>query len=610
MPQDGDRGEDSWLAGFLKRAEADRRLGARLPPVDPLATPRSLVPRPLPRIIWMYWAQGWDSCPEQTRLCLASWERHNPDWRLIRLDDANAGEHADLGTFLDGKDITITARSNHLRVRLLAQHGGVWVDASTFCSRPLSDWLPALMQSGFFAFSRPAPDRLLATWFLAAEPGNPLVLRWRDLMERYWRSVDRMNFYHWTHYLFAEGCRADPRMNAIWHDTPQVSADGPHQVQFHSEPPNDRHVLVSLAERRVPVHKLETRRPALPAPDSPIPLARLLYGDAPPAPRVSVVLCVYGDLRFLDGAVDSVLAQEFCDFELVVVDDGTGETALFEGLARRDPRIRLVTNPINVGLAVSVNRGIAAARGDIIVRLDADDVAEPTRLGRLVEALDADPRLGLIGSWVTLTHEDGSVLRVQPMPETDLAIRWTILFHNPFYHPAVAFRRRAFEAAGGYRPHQRVSEDHYLWFDMLPHCRAGNLAAPLIRYRHNSRGLTAQNASHKPRNRTHAIREASWAALGLNYELHDDERAGDISGFLRGGSIATERRGAAYRVILVTLRAFLAAHRERIAADPEDAQAAQALAGTLLVRMLRDPPPAGRDTAALYRLARGLMDVA
>lgn len=607
MRPDGDQDDAAWLADFRARAEADQRTGARLPPVDPLATPRSLVPRPLPRILWIYWAQGWDKAPAQSRLCLASWERHNPDWRIVRLDDGNAGEHADLGSFLDGKDITVTARSNHLRMRLLARHGGVWVDASTFCSRPLSDWLPALMQSGFFAFSRPGPDRILATWFLAAEPGNPLILRWRDLMERYWRNVDRMDFYHWTHYLFAEGCRSDPRMNAIWHDTPWISADGPHQVQFHGG--RAEAVLDSLAERRVPVHKLETRRPSLPAADAPIPLARLLYGDAPAAPRVSVVICAYGDLRFLDEAVGSVLAQDFADLELVIVDDGTGQTALFEAVARRDPRIRIVTNPANVGAAVSANRGIEAARGDIIVRLDADDVAEPTRVRRLVEALDADPRLGLIGSWVTLMDEEGRPLQVQPMPETDLAIRWTILFHNPFYHPAVAFRRGAFATAGGYRPHELVSQDHYLWFDMLPHCRARNLAAPLVRYRHNPLGLTAQNGATKPRRRTHAIREASWKGLGLTYDLYDDDLARDISGFLRGGRIApTERREPAYRTLLTALRAFLVAHRGRIAADPEDARAAQALAGTLLARMLSDPPPAGGGRTALYRLARAVMD--
>ncbi|WP_252719815.1 hypothetical protein, partial [Acinetobacter baumannii] len=75
---------------------------------------------------------------------------------------------------------------------------------------------------------------------------------------------------------------------------------------------------------------------------------------------------------------------------------------------------------------------------------DADDIAEPTRIGRLVAALEEDSELGLVGSAVTLIDEADQVFRVQQMPETDLEIRWTILFHNPFYHSAVAFRRRCF----------------------------------------------------------------------------------------------------------------------------------------------------------------------
>lgn len=181
-------------------------------------------------------------------------------------------------------------------------------------------------------------------------------------------------------------------------------------------------------------------------------------------------MTVYTDQRFLDAAVESILNQEFRDLELVIVDDGTGQDEVFRALARRDPRIRLFSNPTNLGTAAAANRGIEAARGDIILRLDADDIAEPTHVGRLVAALDDDPELGLVGSSVTLIDEADRVVGVARMPETDLEIRWTILFHNPFYHSAVAYRRSCFEAAGRYRIDELVSQDHYLWFDMLPLC--------------------------------------------------------------------------------------------------------------------------------------------
>jgi glycosyltransferase involved in cell wall biosynthesis len=311
-------------------------------------------------------------------------------------------------------------------------------------------------------------------------------------------------------------------------------------------------------------------------------------------------MTAYNDLRFLDQAVDSILQQEFRDLELIIVDDGTGQHAIFEALASRDQRIRIVVNPTNLGTAAAANRGIEAARADIITRLDADDIAEPTQVGRLVSALADDPGLGLIGSAVTLIDEGGKPLKLQPMPETDTEIRWTILFHNPFYHSTVAFRRHLFEAAGRYRAAERISQDHYLWFDMLPHCRARNLAQALVRYRVNPRGLTAANMTNW-RSRTQPIREASWARLGLRYDLYDDALAQAVSEFLRGAEIAPEQRGAAYLTLLTVLRAFMAAPQPH--ARPGDAIVRRQLWRSIVARALADPPTDWRDLLGIARLS-------
>jgi glycosyltransferase involved in cell wall biosynthesis len=311
-------------------------------------------------------------------------------------------------------------------------------------------------------------------------------------------------------------------------------------------------------------------------------------------------MTAYNDLRFLEAAVDSILQQEFRDLELILVDDGTGHDAIFRALASRDPRIRIVVNPANLGTAAAANRGIDIARGDIIVRLDADDIAEPTRVGRQVAALADDPQLGLVGSAVTLMDEAGQPLRVQLMPETDLEIRWTILFHNPFYHPTVAFRRSCFESAGRYIVTELVSQDHYLWFHMLPFCRARNLAEPLTRYRENPRGLTAAHLTKNPRNRTHKIRETLWARLGLAYDLYDDAVARNVTHFLRGFDVAPESRAAAYRPILTVLPAFLATRQPL--AGARDAEDARRLGHDIVTRILAKPPDDLREMLAICRL--------
>jgi glycosyltransferase involved in cell wall biosynthesis len=317
-------------------------------------------------------------------------------------------------------------------------------------------------------------------------------------------------------------------------------------------------------------------------------------------PKVSVVLTVFGDLRFLDAAVESILRQDYLELELIIVDDGTGQEALFNEFAARDPRIRLVVNPTNLGAAAAANRGIEAAQGDIIVRMDADDVAEPRRIASLVAALENDPELGVVGSAVTLINETGEPRGVQPSPETDIEIRWTILFFHPFIHPAVAFRRSCFERAGRYRVEQLVSHDHYLWFDMLPFCRAANVAEPLMRYRLNPRGLTMMNKG-TGRSRTHAIRESLWGRLGLAYDLYDNALAQDVNDFLRGGEIAQpERRAAAYSRILTALRAFLAAPHPF--ARPADAEVARRLAHGIVARVLASPPDTLAEMLLVWRL--------
>jgi glycosyltransferase involved in cell wall biosynthesis len=249
----------------------------------------------------------------------------------------------------------------------------------------------------------------------------------------------------------------------------------------------------------------------------------------------------------------------------------------------------VVVNPSNLGAAAAANRGIEIASADIIARMDADDVAEPTHVARLVAALEDDPQLGLVGSSVTCIDETGQPHSVQRMPETDIEIRWTMLFHNPFYHPAVAFRRSCFEAAGRYIAEELVSHDHYLWFHMLPFCRMRNIAEPLTRYRLNPRGLTATHSQNNPRNRTHRIRETLWARLGLTYDLYDNAVASDLTQFLRGYDIAViDRRAAAYGTILTSLRVFLAAPRPL--AQPGDTESARKLAHTIVARVLANPP--------------------
>jgi glycosyltransferase involved in cell wall biosynthesis len=303
----------------------------------------------------------------------------------------------------------------------------------------------------------------------------------------------------------------------------------------------------------------------------------------PAYPRVSVVIAAYKDLRFLDAAVASVTNQTFHDLELVLVDDCTAQGDIFARQAARDPRIRVLTNEANLGAMEAANRGIRVARGDIIARLDADDIARPERIARLVASLDADPELAIVGTNFLNIDENGRHGTINRMPETDIDIRWTLLFRNPFCHSTVAFRLRCFDAAGGYNPAWKASGDHEFWYRLLAHGRAANIQEILLDYRVNPRGVSATHASNW-RQRTDPLRQQSWSRLDV---IYDPRIAYELSRFILGDDIPdVSLRAPAYGVCLRLLRRFISAPRPFVRAS--DHVQERRLVRTTVEKMLAD----------------------
>lgn len=173
--------------------------------------------------------------------------------------------------------------------------------------------------------------------------------------------------------------------------------------------------------------------------------------NAAASPHVSVIMPAYIDLRFLDAAVGSVLAQTYGDYELVIVDDGTGMPDAFARQAGRDRRIRIITNETNLGawrprpIAAFARATETSSRASMPMTWPCRSDS-PGWFPRLPAMPNSPRRVQLRGH-----RRSGRVQRHQHMAETDSDIRWTILFHNPFCHSSVAFRRTSFEAAGRLR---------------------------------------------------------------------------------------------------------------------------------------------------------------
>jgi glycosyltransferase involved in cell wall biosynthesis len=182
-----------------------------------------------------------------------------------------------------------------------------------------------------------------------------------------------------------------------------------------------------------------------------------------PTPLISVLMPVFNAERYLREAIDSVLAQSVQDLEFVVVDDGSadGSAAIIAEAARRDARVRPLYRT-HRGFADTLNSGLAAARGQWVARMDADDVCVPDRLEAQLAFADRYPGIAVVGSYAWYLSEDGRMLglyRLGPTTpaEFDRAVERGQLVH--MCHPTVMMDRRAVLEAGGYDERFPIVED-------------------------------------------------------------------------------------------------------------------------------------------------------
>ena len=238
-------------------------------------------------------------------------------------------------------------------------------------------------------------------------------------------------------------------------------------------------------------------------------------------PLVSVLLAVRNDSRFLGQAVESLLRQTVDDLELIVVDDAsTDETPVLLS-AVGDPRLRVITNDEQEGLASSLNHGLTAASGRYVARLDADDVALPERLARQLERIQRDGEdPAVVGSAVLDLDAAGRPGTLHRNPAGAMGIRWLTLFGSPFFHPTVLVDRdRVDRAQLLYDPSYAESEDYELWARLLSGRQGANLTEPLVLKRvHPGQASLRRAGLQESFQREIALREIGRIAPALSTE--------------------------------------------------------------------------------------------
>ena len=226
-------------------------------------------------------------------------------------------------------------------------------------------------------------------------------------------------------------------------------------------------------------------------------------------PNVTILLASYNRLALLKDAVASALAQVYPAFDVLVVDDGSGEDtrAWLRDESAREPKLEVLIQD-NQGVATARQRGLETARGDYVCILDSDDLLTPDALSLIMAFFEAHPETDLVYTDNVHVLDDGAqhVRRYRSFPTNRAMMRATFLYPRcPFKHSGTTYRRERALAMGGYDTSLRIKIDIEFFLKILAHGgHVRHLAEPVVQFRMHADSIS--------RNRWEGVR-AYWGLI-------------------------------------------------------------------------------------------------
>jgi GT2 family glycosyltransferase len=257
---------------------------------------------------------------------------------------------------------------------------------------------------------------------------------------------------------------------------------------------------------------------------------------------ISVVMSTYNDAAYLAESIDSVLGQDFEDFEFVIVNDGCPDPAtehILAKYAQRDSRVRIIHKK-NEGLTKALIVGCESARGEYIARIDVGDIMTPDRLRRQAVVMDKHPDAVLASCWTEYCGPNWEYLYIKTSETSDTPRNAAYrvddaisprqpadITGGPTCHPSVLFRKAAYVSAGGYRPQFYYGQDWDLWYRLAQQGKFACVEAILYKCRIFPAGVSMSNIEKQQR-----IHECSRGAFQARQRGEDEgpwlERAAAI----------------------------------------------------------------------------------
>ena len=196
-----------------------------------------LRPQRLPKIVWILWFQGWDKAPWLSQKCAESWKKLNPGWDVRLIDENNCP----VPIYGD----TAQARSDVVRLELLAKYGGIWADSTMLCMQPLDSWVwKDIEHAGIWMYHGMNPNALVkdqseytpcegpASWFIVAKTGNVMINKWVTACRKYWKGRSQNDNYFWMDRLWYELYENDNEFKRMWSKVPKICCEDPGQSHY------------------------------------------------------------------------------------------------------------------------------------------------------------------------------------------------------------------------------------------------------------------------------------------------------------------------------------------------------------------------------------------
>lgn len=200
---------------------------------------------------------------------------------------------------------------------------------------------------------------------------------------------------------------------------------------------------------------------------------------------VSVVMPVFNGESYVREAIQSVLNQTYTNFEFIIMNDGSTDTSEIIIRSFKDERIKLINNPVNLGLVKTLNLAISHCKGEFIARFDSDDICTQNRLEKQLKQFSKSSTLDVVGSTANIIDSCGEYKGLFKVPEEHTDIHLGMLFNNQVIHPTVMIRRKSIlkYMPNVYDDKDQHVEDYGLWVKMLSNHQFYNIQEPLIKYR-------------------------------------------------------------------------------------------------------------------------------